>query len=604
MIEYAETLSTQSSDYAERIYVEALRKSIDNSFADIDVNTALQLSETVRPLLARLANLGTYQRSDTIEPLIRSVTHWCEQSVGPLPPGFESLLTEKAPNGRRPWLVAFQGELATELLQNTAFEKLLIISHLSEAAESGIVLLKSAQALQTSLQKLDESIGDVANKVSHIIVQNDDQIAQLRRLSSLVHQLGNESNAELLSRVLTNSMFSPSGDVTPTALILISIFSTYSIADSFTRTDKQLLFRQVTGRLSQAAGEMAFVGRYDGGEFDIIIKEVRGLSDAEKRCANIAAAFFSPFIVSGATFTLSPKIGLALSPDHGFSPDILQRNADLALRSAMSFGAPDIVIYTSELHENAEERRRLEADLERAVWRDQLRLVFQPIISLSTSKITGYEALVRWDHPDHGVISPAKFIPLAEDAGIITDIDDWVFSTASHIAARWPDNLQLAVNVSAVQFSDPSFAKKIGDLIHKARIDAGRIELEITESVFLEDQKRINSIFRDLRDIGIRISLDDFGTGYSSLGYLKKGQIDKIKIDSSFIRAASLNESGSLATIEAIVSFAKISAMEVTAEGIETEDEMKLAEIMSCDYAQGYLFGRPIQAEEIQVRTP
>ena len=244
----------------------------------------------------------------------------------------------------------------------------------------------------------------------------------------------------------------------------------------------------------------------------------------------------------------------------------------------------------------------MEDDLRDAVANGGLELYYQPVVQTSTEKITGFEALLRWNHAVHGFISPAKFIPVAEDTGMIATIGEWALRTACHDLAKWPKNVRVAVNVSALQFSNPSLPSIVANALAHAGIEPHRLELEITESVFLNDNDGTDAMFKALKGIGVRLALDDFGTGYSSLGYLKKAPFDKIKIDQSFVRGATEPGSRNGAIIASIVSLAEALGMETTAEGVETLDELDLVRMLGCSHVQGYIYERPLSTLNASAR--
>ena len=283
-----------------------------------------------------------------------------------------------------------------------------------------------------------------------------------------------------------------------------------------------------------------------------------------------------------------------MAPDDGLTSEALIRNADLALYAAKDAGRGRFQFYSADLHSDAEERRQMEQDLRDAISGGGLELYYQPVVQTSTEQITGFEALLRWHHPVRGPISPAKFIPLAEDTGLIAPIGEWALRTACHDLAQWPDNVRVAVNVSPLQFANPALPTIVTQALAQAGVQPHRLELEITESVFLNDDDQTDAMFRSLKAVGVRMALDDFGTGYSSLGYLKKAPFDKIKIDQSFVRGATIEGSRNGAIIAAIVSLAEALGMETTAEGVETLDELDLVRALGCSHVQGYIYERPL----------
>ena len=247
---------------------------------------------------------------------------------------------------------------------------------------------------------------------------------------------------------------------------------------------------------------------------------------------------------------------------------------------------------------SAAERQLLENDLRQAIERGELWVAFQPIVRAAGEEISGFESLVRWQHPTRGAISPAKFVPLAEEAGLIGRIGEWVLRTALEEAAQWPDQVRVAVNLSPLQFNDPDVATMVAKHLNETGVRADRLELEITEGVFLADSDATDDTFTRLKALGVRLALDDFGTGYSSLGYLKKAPFDKIKIDQSFVRGAASTSNRNQAIIRAIVTLAESLGMDTCAEGVETHDDLHLIRDLGVSQVQGYIFGKPAIAED------
>jgi EAL domain-containing protein (putative c-di-GMP-specific phosphodiesterase class I) len=250
------------------------------------------------------------------------------------------------------------------------------------------------------------------------------------------------------------------------------------------------------------------------------------------------------------------------------------------------------------MHEAARERQRLESDLRVAMEKGQLWVAYQPQVDASSEEVTGFEALVRWDHPEHGPISPAMFIPLAEEIRLIDEIGEWVLRTACAEAAKWPSHISIAVNLSPVQFKSPGLPQMVRMVLGDTGLPAKRLELEITEGVFLSNDDHVHEMIANLKDIGVKLALDDFGTGYSSLSYLQRVPFDKLKIDQSFVRGAADPGSRNAALIRAMVGLGSDLKMRTIAEGVETQEELALVRELGCSLVQGYIFGKPMRLEE------
>jgi predicted signal transduction protein with EAL and GGDEF domain len=350
----------------------------------------------------------------------------------------------------------------------------------------------------------------------------------------------------------------------------------------------------VAQRLQAAVGDSGRVGRLGGDEFKVILPGRTVRQHLGELANRIIDQLSQPYLIEGHRVAIGASVGIAISPDDGQTSETLIRNADLALYAAKDGGRGKYHFYAPDLHSDAEERRQLEQDLRDAIIDGGLELHYQPVVETSTEKITGFEALLRWNHPKHGHISPSRFIPIAEEAGMIAPIGEWALRTACNDLANWPDSVRVAVNVSPLQFSNPALPSIVADALAAAGACPSRLELEITESVFLGDDAGTDAMFAALKRIGVRLALDDFGTGYSSLGYLRKAPFDKIKIDQGFLRGATVKGSRNGAIIASIVSLAEALGMETTAEGVETLDELDLVRLLGCSHIQGHIYERPL----------
>ena len=356
------------------------------------------------------------------------------------------------------------------------------------------------------------------------------------------------------------------------------------------------LLKLVAQRLTSTVADLGRVGRLGGDEFQVVIPGRLPRVDLATLAERIIQNLSQPYSIEGHRVVIGASVGIAVSPDDGVTSEAIIRNADLALYAAKDAGRGCHHFYAPDLHSDAEERRQLEHDLRDAIAHGGLELYYQPVVQTTTEKITGFEALLRWNHPTKGPMSPARFVPIAEDAGLIAQIGEWALRTACFDLATWPSSVRVAVNVSPLQFSNPALPAIVTSALASAGIEPHRLELEITESVFLNDSEGTEAMFAALKRIGVRLALDDFGTGYSSLGYLKKAPFDKIKIDQSFVRGATITGSRNGAIISSIVSLAEALGMETTAEGVETLDELDLVRMLGCSHVQGYIYEKPLSA--------
>lgn len=425
--------------------------------------------------------------------------------------------------------------------------------------------------------------------------QHASRLAHFDSLTGLANRL---QMAQTLERLLA----APNANQRACAIFLLDLDRFKQVNDTMGHPAGDALLTQVAERLKLGVGEAGRVGRLGGDEFEVI------LPGAHKReaLANLAERVIHnlslPYQLEGHRVVIGASIGIALSPDDGVTSDALIRNADLALYAAKDGGRGRHHFYAADLHSDAEERRQLEADLREAVGTGGLELAYQPVVQTTTERITGFEALLRWTHPVHGPISPTKFIPIAEDIGLIAQIGEWALRTACHDLANWPEEVRVAVNVSPLQFANPALPAVITSALATAQIDPDRLELEITESVFLNEDEGVEKMFAALKRIGVRLALDDFGTGYSSLGYLKRAPFSKIKIDQSFVRGATQPGSRNGAIISSIVSLAEALGMETTAEGVETFDELDLVRRLGCSHVQGFIYDEPLSFQDATAR--
>ena len=294
------------------------------------------------------------------------------------------------------------------------------------------------------------------------------------------------------------------------------------------------------------------------------------------------------------------RIGIALAPNDGSEPELLLGNAHLALQNAKTEGRDARCFFEFEMNDQASTRRLLKSDLRKAVAAEEFEIFYQPLFNLKDLSISGFEALLRWRHPERGLVLPNEFIPLAEETELIVPLGEWVLRQACHEAASWPGQQRIAVNISPVQFRSPRLKQSILAALTSSGMPAHRLELEITEAVLLSDDSETIDLLHQLRRIGVRISLDDFGTGYSSLGYLRRFPFDKMKIDRSFVRDLGSDES-TMAIVRALINLADNLGMATTAEGVETREQLQWLQKECCAEIQGYIISRPVPQKDIRL---
>jgi diguanylate cyclase (GGDEF)-like protein len=383
------------------------------------------------------------------------------------------------------------------------------------------------------------------------------------------------------------------------AVLYIDIDEFKSVNDTLGHLIGDELLKSVAASLSQCAAASDFVARLGGDEFAIVQTAVKTPAEVTELVTRVFDAIREPYECLGHQVTTDASIGIALAPEHGGDLDQILKNADLAMYAAKSAGRRTYRFFESAMDARVRARHILEVELRQAIIDGALEVYYQPCISLQDDKITGCEALLRWRHSERGMISPAEFIPIAEDTGLINQLGEWVLTTACAEAATWPDHIKLAVNVSPVQFKSGTFALKIVAALAASGLAANRLELEITEAVLIRDDEAALAILHQLRGIGVRIALDDFGTGYSSLSYLQRFPFDKIKIDRCFVNDLA-EPDGSSSIVRAIVNIAAARHMTTTAEGVETRQQQVLLRALGCAEMQGYLFSPAQPAAELE----
>ncbi len=382
------------------------------------------------------------------------------------------------------------------------------------------------------------------------------------------------------------------------AFMMIDLDRFKAVNDTLGHPIGDRLLGRVAERLATLVTDNEVIGRLGGDEFAVVVRDASDTQRLERLAQTIIDALARPYDLDHHTLYTGASVGVATGPRDGRTTEMLIRSADLALYRSKDAGGGRFHHYEPQLHVAAEERRVLEQALRKALTQDELHLNYQPVVDAGSGQLTGFEALVRWTHPELGAISPAKFIPLAEDARLIGPIGEWVLRSACAEAAAWPGETRIAVNVSPEQLLNPGFVAVVGSALANSGLPARRLELEVTESVFLRDDTGAVKVLERILALGVRLSLDDFGTGYSSLGYLSRTRFSTIKIDRSFVTAASKKVPEAIAIIRAVVALAQSLGMATTAEGVETEEEHVMVQTLGCTKVQGYYFGRPLPVDE------
>jgi len=421
--------------------------------------------------------------------------------------------------------------------------------------------------------------------------QAEERIAHLAHHDPLTDLPNRAAFNEHLDAVVTRA--SRSGE--PFALLAVDLDRFKEVNDVFGHSAGDALLCEVAVRLKEAA-DSAFVARLGGDEFTLVCETGPQPATAEILAARLQAAVADAIEIAGHQIRIGLSIGIALFPTDGADAATLRSNADIALYRTKADGRGTVRFFEADMDKRLRERRTLQHDLQYAARRGELAIHFQPQSRVGVG-IVGFEALLRWHHPSRGTISPNVFIPLAEESGLIISIGDWILRETCREAASWPRPLQIAVNLSPVQFQHGDLPGKVHAILLETGLAANRLELEITEGVLIGDFSRALSILRKLKALGVRIAMDDFGTGYSSLSYLQSFPFDKIKIDRSFV--SNLDRSSqSAAIIRAVIGLGRGLELPVVAEGVETPEQLAFLTDEACDEIQGYLVGRPLPIEE------
>ena len=384
------------------------------------------------------------------------------------------------------------------------------------------------------------------------------------------------------------------------AIMMIDLDRFKQVNDTLGHPAGDELLKQVAARLLRVVVEQGCeIGRLGGDEFQIILPDLDDRGRLGEIAKTIITMVSQPYQVEGSRCVIGASIGIAIAPYDGINSEELVRSADLALYASKGGGRGQFRFYSSDLHSEAERRRQIEEDLRDALASDQMHAAYQPIIDTKTNKVVSLEALARWQHPELGEIPPGVFIPIAEDCNLIGALGDWILKQACADAVTFPGQVKVSVNVSVSQFSNPGFAAVVAQALAHSDLDPDRLELELTESIFLGDRAATEEMFNALKLLGVRLVLDDFGTGYSSLAYLQHAPFDKIKIDRSFIAGVTQEGNRNAAIIASIVSLANALGMETTAEGIEAHDELDAMRELKVGQIQGYIYAEAVPYADV-----
>jgi diguanylate cyclase (GGDEF)-like protein/PAS domain S-box-containing protein len=398
-------------------------------------------------------------------------------------------------------------------------------------------------------------------------------------------------NRNLLRQQMDDMLLHTRRSAEKLAVLVLGLDNFKAVNDTLGHGLGDKLLRGVAKRLRSTLREEDAVARLNSDEFAILQGGVARPEDAVLLAKRLLEAIADPYLLDGHSVVIGASIGIAMSPGDGDDSEKLLKSADMALSRAKADFRGTFSFFESEMDARAQSRRKIEIDLRDAIQNSQLQPHYQPLVDLSTGRITGFEALVRWPHPERGMISPGEFIPVAEETGLINPLGGLMLRRACMDAAQWPDDVRVAVNLSPLQFRTGNLLASVMDALKQSGLPARRLELEITETLLLEKSSQVLATLHALRALGVRISMDDFGTGYSSLSYLRSFPFDKIKIDQSFVRDLGSNRDAQ-AIVRSIISLGMGLGVTITAEGVESEAELSCLRTEGCHEGQGFLFSR------------
>ncbi|MCA1940302.1 MAG: EAL domain-containing protein, partial [Caenispirillum bisanense] len=461
-----------------------------------------------------------------------------------------------------------------------------------------------------TLYTVDQTIAPITDEkgvVTHFVAVHED-VTERKRAEERIRYLANyDTLTRLPNRVLfRDRLHQAVGHARRVhkalAVMFVDLDRFSRINDTLGHAAGDKLLGLMAERIQAVAEDADTVARIGGDEFAIIQADLPNAEAAAVLAKKVVDAVGATVEMDGHAIHLGANVGIAIYPQDGDDPDHLIKNADMAMYRAIRSETASYYFFSSEMNAEAQVRLGIEGDLRRAVERNELQLYYQPQISVATGAIIGVEALLRWLHPEQGMISPARFIPIAEDSGLILPIGDWVLSEALRQSRAWQDSglpaITMAVNISAVQFRQEGLVARVTELLSAHAVDPTTVELELTESMLMQDARIAIELLTDLSDLGIQLAIDDFGTGYSSLSYLKQFPVDKLKVDQSFVRHLTTDKNDAVIA-RATINLGHSLGLEVVAEGVEDADTFAYLKAEGCDVAQGYYFGKPMPADQV-----
>ena len=483
------------------------------------------------------------------------------------------------------------------------------VGNFAEHAEQRLAEVEArvtrAETVTSIIDLADDRVIAVAHAPLHEggwVETYEDVTERLQSEAKIVYMARHDALTNLPNRVLfaerVDQALGSSGRGETFALLCLDLDHFKQVNDTLGHPFGDSLLRAVATRLSACIREIDTVARLGGDEFAIVQIGLHSPEDATILARRIVDTMKLPFDIEGHRVTIGVSIGISLAPSDGTSYGKLLKNADVALYKAKADGRDTWRFFEVEMDARLQARRALEIDLREALAAERFELYYQPLFDFKRNRIGSFEALLRWNHAVRGMISPAEFVPIAEEIGLITQLGEWVLNRACQEALRWPDGVRVAVNVSPAQFRTGLLADAVVGALSKSGLEPSRLELEITESVILANTGSTMAMLTQIRELGVKIAMDDFGTGYSSLSYLRSFPFDKVKIDQSFVRDLG-SKADSSVIVGAIIGLCKSLGMRVTAEGVETQAQLDYLFWEGCSEAQGYYFSKPVPAERV-----
>ena len=458
-------------------------------------------------------------------------------------------------------------------------------------------LRKANEDLERRVEERTSRLSDANQRLKVEIANREESQARSQYLA-YHDSLTGLGNRLLFKEQLEETLKDVSVTQHPLAVLFLDLDGFKAVNDTLGHSIGDLLLKSIATKLRDILQRTDRIARLGGDEFAILQLSVPQPGSAIALAEKIIQIVGQPCNIDGHDVTVGASVGIAVAHPGDMDTERFLKSADLAMYSAKSDGRGTYRMFDPEMDAIVQTRRILEREMRTALVQNGFKLFYQPLINLQTKKVTAFEALMRWQHPERGYVSPSEFIPIAEEMGLIVQLGEWGLRQACAEAMEWPEEICVSVNLSPLQFSKGNLVSTVMNALASSGLPASRLELEITESVLLEKSERNIAVLNQLRDLGVRISMDDFGTGYSSIGYLRSFPFDKIKIDQSFVRDLLVDE-GSLAIVRAIAGLGVSFGMTTTAEGVETEEQMRCLNLEGCIEAQGYLYSKPVPADEI-----